>query len=697
MVALASAELFVSRLAPYVHFLSFGTAFYPALAFSMISIGNILFFLIPPLRRSLRLSIAVAGAWMPVALLATNRINTPVPILISILIPFGLLISHLFSKFNLRTVIIASALGGASFSIAFALFYQFWGRWFVSVTCAVLAVAGLSVRTSDRRQWIYATSALALAILGFGDWNGCFLMKPGFERKWIAGGMAKIAETNFGPLLITDVYKGIIQRSGVSKPRFYIVTNGYKLMFADPKPRPVRDVSAPYFLRKANRVLVIGSASGINIEAALTANATRVVAVDVNPTVFELLKDGPLSEVIDNVYRDKRVTAIVSEGRHFLEQTGEKFDLITLQGVQTATSSTMDQQALIESFLFTKESLQTMFAHLNENGMIWIAEQEFRSAGGASLGEVLIDTFRQSFPEQDPKKHILFLSYWDNDDARVRGGRSVPSYMHAHEMLFISKHEFSAAERAEVQNQRDVSSVPYSTTSLSDDHPFLFNRIFSISTANGISLSVFVFTFGALCIAFLARRAFSAEPFLGQQLTLSAFFLGVGYILALAGISGPVSLLTGHPELSTILLLGGLYFSAAFGGLVGLRAKKNTILLFCILLIATLFSYPLIIREAKPSLLGSPHAILPFGFAILLIVIFGFLSDIPYMFALNSVHLEHRPRLVTAENVGNAVGGVCLVLLNSWCSYSYYLSLAAICFVLCTSALMTARPVPPPT
>lgn len=674
IIALASAELFVSRFMNYVQIDRFPAMIHSVMAFAALALGNILYFCFPFFKQSLNRSIVFALVWMPLMTYLGGQGRVAGALLLaSMLVPFGVISCHVFSRFNLRTIIIASGAAGISFFIFYAYCYGIWGRWFSSLTCAALILAFLALQES--RRWVQVVTLAMFSILLLVDAKGYLNPQPKFTYSTILGGREKVAETIHGPLISTDLFVGTRISQGKRDQRYYVVTHGGRIAIVESPPRGGACYQVPYLFRSPKNVLVMGAAAGYNVEVALSHQAERVFAVDINPTVFKLLKDGPLSQVIDHVYRDPRVETIAMEGRHYLETTKDRFDLITLQGVQTDNPIAANAPPLIESFLYTAEAFKTMFNRLNDHGLIWIDEFRFRSASGGTLAQVLIDTFRQAFPDLDIKKHVIYLSYHASG-ARV-DGRVRPEWGRDKEVLLISKSPLSEDELAVFQERivdikakidgfqiNTISETPYSPTVVEDERPFLFAQTLSMPSILALLLVIFIFVAGILIVILGARRALPVGCEYERMQVLAMFFLGVGFVFAVAGMSMPAVLLTGHPEFATMILLATLYFSGALGGLTALRMHRRGLFVFGVALMVYLFSLPTLVRFLKPHLFGMEHQIVPLAFVVLMIALFGFLADVPYAFSMNSVDPSHRPKLITAENFGNVIGGLTVLLMG---------------------------------
>jgi spermidine synthase len=129
----------------------------------------------------------------------------------------------------------------------------------------------------------------------------------------------------------------------------------------------------PYSLRKRTsgmppykKVLIIGSGSGNDVVVALQNNVEHVDAVEIDPVIAELAtKYSPYK-----VYNDPRVKLYIKDGREFMTNTKEKYDLIVFALTDSLVKVSPLSQLRLENYLFTVDSIYRANDLLNENGNI---------------------------------------------------------------------------------------------------------------------------------------------------------------------------------------------------------------------------------------------------------------------------------------------------------------------------------------
>jgi hypothetical protein len=111
-------------------------------------------------------------------------------------------------------------------------------------------------------------------------------------------------------------------------------------------------------------VLIIGAGGGNDVSAALAHQAKDVDAVEIDPRLYDLGK----SHHPDHPYQDPRVHIHINDGRAFLSHTHKKYDLIVLALPDSITLVAGQSSLRLESYLFTKEALESARDHLKPNG-----------------------------------------------------------------------------------------------------------------------------------------------------------------------------------------------------------------------------------------------------------------------------------------------------------------------------------------
>lgn len=111
-------------------------------------------------------------------------------------------------------------------------------------------------------------------------------------------------------------------------------------------------------------VLIVGAGNGNDVAIALAHGARHVDAVEIDPKLYQIGVD----HHPNHPYSDPRVTIHITDGRAFLEHADHMYDLIIFALPDSLTLVSGQASLRLESYLFTRESMQTAMDHLKPGG-----------------------------------------------------------------------------------------------------------------------------------------------------------------------------------------------------------------------------------------------------------------------------------------------------------------------------------------
>ncbi len=114
-----------------------------------------------------------------------------------------------------------------------------------------------------------------------------------------------------------------------------------------------------------NRVLVIGAGTGGDVAIALAHGASRVDAVEIDQRLYRLGR--ALNP--DRPYQDPRVHVYINDGRAFLQQSDQQYDLIVFALPDSLTLIAGQSALRLESYLFTTQAMLVAKDHLTSDGV----------------------------------------------------------------------------------------------------------------------------------------------------------------------------------------------------------------------------------------------------------------------------------------------------------------------------------------
>lgn len=182
-------------------------------------------------------------------------------------------------------------------------------------------------------------------------------------------------------------------------------------------PGFLRELSSalPYALLEHPSVLVLDAGSGLAVEQALLQDAARVLAVESNPLLVDLVcgrgaftaPDGS-RDTATRLCRHERVTWRTGNPRALLAERPRRFDLITLS--VAAERAGLNSQH--EDFTLTVEAFAEYLAHLSDRGLLAIDGQ---SRLPPRLALRMVATAHAALRKtgvRNPAEHLAMIRGW---------------------------------------------------------------------------------------------------------------------------------------------------------------------------------------------------------------------------------------------------------------------------------------------
>ncbi len=169
----------------------------------------------------------------------------------------------------------------------------------------------------------------------------------------------------------------------------------------------------PYRLVERPKVAVVGAGGGIEVLSALRHGAEHVTAIEVDPSVFHLMRT-ELREFSGALYERGDVTPVHAEGRRFLEaQEDGAFDLIQVALLDSFNASAAGVHALSESYLYTTEALELYLRKLSPAGVLSITRWlKTPPRDAIKLFATMVEAAERSGIDE-PGRHLAFIRSWN--------------------------------------------------------------------------------------------------------------------------------------------------------------------------------------------------------------------------------------------------------------------------------------------
>jgi len=300
----------------------------------------------------------------------------------------------------------------------------------------------------------------------------------------------------------------------------------------------------PYrFYPSPPSVLVLGAGTGNDVAAALRNGAGRVVAVEIDPLIIRLGRQLHFEKPYDS----PRVHVIVDDARSYVQNSGDRFDLIVFSLLDSHTTSSYYSNIRIDNYVYTLEALRATRRLLRPDGLMIIKFQVNTPWIAGRLRGLLQSVFGQP-PLQMRENSISAIS------TRGTINRTRGTFYTTDGMLYICGSQERLAQAlldrrlAEyVARYGGIRTAPAELTT--DDWPYFYQH------QPGVPASVIIISLAlVLCCWFFLRQTGTAVG----SMRWHFFFLGAGFLLLEAQIISKMALLFGTTWVVNSIVIAGL-------------------------------------------------------------------------------------------------------------------------------------------
>ena len=416
-------------------------------------------------------------------------------------------------------------------------------------------------------------------------------------------------------------------------------------------------------LRPHGTYAIIGPGGGVDVLRAVASGSPNVTGIEINPIIANTVMRERYADYSYHLYDRPEVHIYVSDGRSFLRNASQLFDVVQMTLVDTWASTAAGAFALSENSLYTVEAFRAYFDHLNPGGMVAITRWEFRQPREAlRVVSVAMDALHQ-LGVRDPARNFIVISEGDLDEDGIpvavlakrsaftpQEEQAVRSHLRDHPRLvplyLPSEPQTNPFSSLIAQNDpyAFAQQYPYNVGPVNDDAPFFFftAKLGQVLHGRGlenaidwkVNLGVAVLAM-LLMISFAAVLAFLVIP-LGwhrrprhQSAIPLLYFvaIGLGYILAEIAFIQRFVLFLGHPTYALTVVVFLLLLSSGVGSLTSRRwlTGPQRAWIPLALIACGLLLYVLTLPAVLTALVGIPFTaklmvsaafLVPLGFAM---------------------------------------------------------------------------------
>jgi hypothetical protein len=363
-------------------------------------------------------------------------------------------------------------------------------------------------------------------------------------------------------------------------------------------------------LRPHGEYAIIGPGGGVDVLRAVANGSPSVTGIEINPIIANSIMRGRYADYSYHLYERPEVHLHVTDGRSFVRNAQQNFDVVQMTLVDTWASTAAGAFALSENSLYTVDAFREYFEHLKPDGMVAITRWEFQQPREALRVVSVATEALHQMGIANPAKHFIVVSDGELDED------GIPVVVLAKKSPFTPEEE--AKVQAHLEEHEDLSALytpsapkqnafsaliarndprafahdyPYNVAPVDDNAPFFF---FTLKTdqilhdgglQRGIDWKVnlgVVVLGGVFAISVLAVLGFLILPMIlgrgrsQRSLPLLYFVaVGLGYILVEISCIQRFVLFLGHPTYALTVVIFLLLLASGAGSLLSRRWLSN--------------------------------------------------------------------------------------------------------------------------
>jgi hypothetical protein len=439
-------------------------------------------------------------------------------------------------------------------------------------------------------------------------------------------------------------------------------------------------------LRPRGDYAIIGPGGGVDVLRALANGSPSVTGIEINPIIANTVMRGLYADYSYHLYERPEVHIEVTDGRSFVRNARQNFDVVQMTLVDTWASTAAGAFALSENSLYTVEAFREYFEHLKPDGIVAITRWEFRQPREAlRVVSVAMEALHQLGVENPAKNFIVVAQRELNEDG-------IPVVVLARKSAFTSSEE--AAVQSHLNSYPELVALylpsqpgdnpfsaliaandpydfarqyPYNVAPVTDNAPFFFftlkpdQVLHQAGLQQGIdwkvNLGVAVLAM-VLVISFAAVLAFLVVPLAlhrgrkQERMVRLLYFVavGLGYILVEIAFIQRFVLFLGHPTYALTVVVFLLLLSSGAGSLASRRLLPHTrrVRLPLALIVGALLLYVFILPALLNALVGLPFPLKLLVSAVLLIPL-GLAMGMPFPTGLRALATIAAPEFPAAQ------------------------------------------------
>ena len=455
----------------------------------------------------------------------------------------------------------------------------------------------------------------------------------------------------------------------------------------------------PSVLRPHGDFAIIGPGGGPDVFIAVQAGSPSVTGIEINSIIANNIMRGAFAADAHHLYELPQVHIHVSDGRSFVRNSRDRYDVLQMTLVDTWASTAAGAFALSENNLYTVEAFREYFEHLKPDGMIAVTRWEFAKPREAlrvvsqameALHQLGVDDTRRNFIvvsqgllDVDGRPVIVLAKktpFTEEEQQQVlqeiNGTPTEPANPNL-KVLYMpmlagdsSKTHPVFGQLIRGQDARAFSArYAFNVSPVTDNAPFFFftlkpGQVFHGVDQGGIDwkvnlgiaiLGLVLVIAVAAVIGFLVLPlALSPQARLGGSVRLLYFIaIGMGYILVEIAFIQRFMLFLGHPTYALTVVVFLMLLSSGLGSLLSRRwfDEPTGVASAMAGIVVVLLIYVFALPHVLGALVGLPFALKLLISALLLIPL-GLVMGMPFPSGLRAISRQDEDGRMLPTNHG---------------------------------------------
>jgi hypothetical protein len=411
----------------------------------------------------------------------------------------------------------------------------------------------------------------------------------------------------------------------------------------------------------------------VDVLRALANGSPNVTGIEINPIIANTVMRGRYADYSNHLYERSEVHIYVTDGRSFVRNARQSFDVVQMTLVDTWASTAAGAFALSENSLYTVDAFREYFEHLKPDGVIAITRWEFRQPREAlRVVSVAIEALHELGVANPSRNFIVASQGALNEDgipvvvlakrSAITPDEEVAVQQHLREYPKLNALYLPSAPAGNPFSEMILRNAPYdfareyayNVAPVHDDAPFFFftmklNQIlhhdglsqgidWKVNLGVAVLLMVFLISLLAVLAFLVVPLAFSGGRSQRPARLLYFVAVGLGYILVEIAFIQRFVLFLGHPTYALTVVVFLLLLSSGAGSLASrswLSAIHKTWVPLATI-VAALATYVWMLPRLLNALVGLPFSVKLLVSAGLLVPL-GFAMGMPFPTGLRAL------------------------------------------------------------